>query len=61
MKVNDVRIELNCGKNFHFLLENGSADYLFVLFKSYCTVNTLSGYTEVKPGDFTLFDKDKIQ
>ncbi len=61
MKTNDVRINYNCGVNFHFCLENGSKDYLFVLFKSPCTVYTLEGYFEVEPGSFALFDRNVRQ
>jgi len=56
MNIND-----NCGKNFRFCLENGSDDYLFVLFKSQCTVYTEKGYVEVLPGSFAVFDKNLRQ
>lgn len=57
MQVNFVHLNYDLGTNFHFCLEYGSPDYLFVLFKSDCTVYTSCGYQDAKAGDFMIFDK----
>lgn len=61
MKINDIRTNFNCGKNFGFCMENGTDDYLMVLFKSPCTVFTSSGYRNTPPMSMAVFDKDLRQ
>lgn len=61
MKINDIRTNFNCGKNFRFCMENGTDDYLMVLFKSPCTVFTSSGYRNTLPMSMAVFDKDLRQ
>lgn len=57
MKINDVKTNCNCGKNFRFCIENGTDDFLIVLFKSPCTVFTSYGYQDVFPLSLGVFNK----
>lgn len=57
MQINAIIQNDNCGKNFRFCFEQGSEDYLFVLFKCDCTVYTENGYEEAHYGDFAIFDR----
>lgn len=61
MKINDVKTNYNCGKNFRFCIENGTNDYLIVLFKSPCTVFTSYGYQDVLPLSLGVFSKELRQ
>lgn len=57
MKINDVKTNCNCGKNFRFCIKNGTNDYLIVLFKSPCTVFTSYGYQDVLHLSLWVFNK----
>ena len=61
MKINDIKTNCNCGKNFRFCMENGTGDYLMVLFKSPCAVFTSSGYRNTPPMSMVVFDKNLRQ
>lgn len=61
MRVNAVRTNCNCGKQFHFCIENGTDDYLLVLFRCPCTVYTDAGYQDTQPMHWGIFDKAQRQ
>lgn len=61
MKINFIKLNDNCGKHFRFCFEHGSEDYLFVMFKSDCTVFTANGYEKAHSGNFLIFDKNLKQ
>lgn len=48
-------------KSFSLHRENGSSDYLFVLFKSPAKVLICDEYIDANFGSFIIFDKNKIQ
>ena len=56
-------METNCLRDKDFLLyrENGTSDYLFVLFKSNAKVFSEGEFKDVAYGDAVLFDINKIQ
>lgn len=56
VQINAIIQNSNAGNHFRFCFENGSDDYLFVLFKCNCTVYTESGYQNAHYGDFAVFD-----
>lgn len=61
MKINAIRTDYNCGKHFHFCIENGTNDYLLVLFRCPCTVYTDAEYQSIQPMQWGLFDKSRRQ
>lgn len=56
-------VDVNNIQNIDFKLhrENGSSDYLFVLFKSPSKILVCDEYVDADWGAFTIFDKHKIQ
>ena len=60
MRIRILEIDNNCGKNFHFKLQDARHGHLFVRFKAEATVNTEKGYKNAKAGDFIFFEQDEI-
>ena len=59
MRIMNLTMDANGGKNFSFTSSNPRNGHLFVRFKSNAVVLTKSGYVNAKPGDYVFYHKQE--
>lgn len=57
MRILNLNLDENCGKNTNITMTNPVYGHLFVRFKSNAVVLTKSGYMQAKPGDYIFYHK----
>lgn len=59
MRIMNLMMDANGGKNFSFTSSNPRNGHLFVRFKSNAVVLTKIGYVNAKPGDYVFYHKQE--